>query len=129
MKKVKVSRSPAEELVCFKQPFGNFQRKHLLGSSVSVKLQVIRTIELEKSTCEWLFQKVGILEGLFLVRLSFYVSFKAFDFNLTFQWIITVWKMRVKKITVHYYICRSRSHNAYKSTLEAPEQGAEYFQN
>ena len=37
--------------------------------------------------------------------------------------------MRVKKITVHYYICRSRSHNAYKSTLEALEQGAEYFQN
>ena len=26
----------AGELVCFKQPFGNFQGKHLLGSSVSV---------------------------------------------------------------------------------------------
>ena len=32
----------AGELVCFKHPFGNFQGKHLLGSSVSVKFQVIR---------------------------------------------------------------------------------------
>ena len=31
----------AGELVWFKKPFGNFQGKHLLGSSVSVKFQVI----------------------------------------------------------------------------------------
>ena len=67
----------AGELVCFKQPFGNFQGKHLLGSSVSVKFHVIRRTELEKSTCKWLLQKLGVFEGLFLVRLSFYVSCKA----------------------------------------------------
>ena len=42
----------AEELVCFMHPFGNFQGKHLLGISVSVKFQVIRRTELEKNTCE-----------------------------------------------------------------------------
>ena len=67
----------AGELVCFKHPFGNFQGKHLLGSSVSVKFQVIRRTELEKSTCERLLQKLGVFEGLFLVRLPFYVSYKA----------------------------------------------------
>ena len=67
----------AGELVCFKLPFGNFQGKHLLGSSVSVKFQVIRRTELEKSTCEWLLQKLGVFEGLFLVKLPFYVSYKA----------------------------------------------------
>ena len=67
----------AGELVCFKQPFGNFQGKHQLGSSVSVKFQVIRRTELEKSTCERLLQKLGVFEGLFLVRLPFYVSYKA----------------------------------------------------
>ena len=40
----------ARELVCFKHPFGNFQGKHLLGSSVSVEFQIIRRAELEKST-------------------------------------------------------------------------------
>ena len=67
----------AGELVCFKHPFGNFLGKHLLGSSVSVKFQVIRRTELEKSTCERLLQKLGVFEGLFLVRLPFYVSYKA----------------------------------------------------
>ena len=67
----------AGELVCFKHPFGNFQGKHLLGSSVSVKFQVIRRTELEKSTCERPLQKLGVFEGLFLVRLPFYVSYKA----------------------------------------------------
>ena len=66
----------AGELVCFKHPFGNFQGKHLLGSSVSVKFQVIRRTELEKSTCERLLQKLGVFEGLFLVKLPFYVSYK-----------------------------------------------------
>ena len=56
----------------------NFQGKHLLGSSVSVKFRVIRRIELEKSTCErLLLQKLGVFEGLFLVKLPFYVSYKA----------------------------------------------------
>ena len=67
----------AGELVCFKHPFGNFQGKHLLGSSVSVKFQIIRRAELEKSTCERLLQKLGVFEGLFLVKLPFYVSYKA----------------------------------------------------
>ena len=67
----------AGELVCFKDPFGNFQGKHLLGSSVSVKFLVIRRTELEKSTCERLSQKLGVFEGLFLVKLPFYVSYKA----------------------------------------------------
>ena len=67
----------AGELVCFKQPFRNFQGKHLLGSSVSVKFQVIRRTELEKSTCERLLHKLGVFKGLFLVRLPFYVSYKA----------------------------------------------------
>ena len=48
----------AGELVCFKQSFGNFQRKHLLGSSVSKKFQVIRKAELEKSTCGGLHRSV-----------------------------------------------------------------------
>ena len=66
------------QLVCFfKHPFGNFQGKHLLGSSVSVKVQVIRRTELEKSTCERLLQKLGVFEGLFFVKLPFYVSYKA----------------------------------------------------
>ena len=64
-------------LVCFKHPFGNFQGKHLLGSSVLVKFQVIRRIELEKSTCERLLQKLRVFEGLFLVKLPLYVSYKA----------------------------------------------------
>ena len=67
----------AGELVCFKHPFGNFQGKHLLGSSVSVKFQVIRRTELEKSTCERLLQKLGDFESLFLVKLPFYVPYKA----------------------------------------------------
>ena len=67
----------AGELVCFKHPFGYFQGKHLLGNSVSVKFQVIRRTELEKSTCERLLQKLGVFEDLFLVKLSFYVSYKA----------------------------------------------------
>ena len=67
----------ARELVCFKHPFGNFQGKHVLGSSVSVKFQIIRRAELEKSTCERLLQKLGVFEGLFLVKLPFYVSYKA----------------------------------------------------
>ena len=67
----------AGELVCFKYPFGNFPGKHLLESSVSVKFQVIRRTELEKSTCERLLQKLGVFEGLFLVKLPFYVSYKA----------------------------------------------------
>ena len=67
----------AGELVCFKHPFRNFQGKHLLGSSVSVKFQVIRRTELEKSTCERLLEKLGVFEGLFLVKLPFYVSYKA----------------------------------------------------
>ena len=66
------------ELVCFKQPFGNFQGKNLLGNSVLVKFQVIRRTELAESTCEQLLQKLGVFENLFLVRLSFYVSYKAF---------------------------------------------------
>ena len=65
------------ELVCFKYPFGNFEGKHLLGSSVSVKFQVIRRTELEKSTCERLLQKLGVFKGVFLVKLSFYVSYEA----------------------------------------------------
>ena len=67
----------AGELVCFKQPFRNFHGKHLLGSSVLVKFQVIRRTKLEKSTCERLPQKLGVFEGLFLVKLPFYVSHKA----------------------------------------------------
>ena len=67
----------AGELVCFKQLFRNFQGKHLLGSSVSVKFQVIRRTELEKSTCERLLQKLGVFEGLFLVKFPFSVSYKA----------------------------------------------------
>ena len=67
----------ARELVCFKHPFGKFQGKHLLGSSVSAKFQVIRRTELEKNTCEWLLQKLGVFEGPFLVKLPFYVSYKA----------------------------------------------------
>ena len=67
----------AGELVCFKHPFGNFQGKHQLGSSVSVKFPVIRRKELEKSTCERLFQKLEVFEGLFLVNLPFYVSYEA----------------------------------------------------
>ena len=55
----------AGELVCFKQPFRNFQGKHLLGSSVSVKFQVIRRKELEKGTCEQLLQKLGVFEVSF----------------------------------------------------------------
>ena len=54
----------AGELVCFKQNI-YFQRKHLLGSSVSVNFQVIWRTELEKSTCEGLLQKLGVFEGLF----------------------------------------------------------------
>ena len=65
------------ELFCFKQAFGNFQGKHLLGNSVLVKFQVIWRTQLEKSTCERLLQKLGVFKGLFLVRLSFYVSYKA----------------------------------------------------
>ena len=36
--------------------------------------------------------------------------------------------MRVKK-NYRSFHCRSRSHNVYKSTVETPEQGTEYFQN
>ena len=46
----------AGELICFKQPLGNFQEKHLLGSSVSVEFQVIRRTELEKINWERLIQ-------------------------------------------------------------------------
>ena len=67
----------AGELVSFKHPFGNFQGKHLLGSSASVKFQVIQRTELEKSTCNWLLQNLGVFEGLFLVKLPFHVSYKA----------------------------------------------------
>ena len=67
----------AGELVCFKHPFGNFQGKHLLGSSVSVKFHVVRRTELEKTTCERLLQKLGVFEGLFLVKVPFYVLYKA----------------------------------------------------
>ena len=67
----------AEEVVCFKHPFGNFQGKNLLESSVSVKSQVIRRTELEKSTWERKLQKLGVFEVLFLVKLPFYVSYKA----------------------------------------------------
>ena len=72
----------AGELVCFKQPFGNVQGKHLLGSSVSVKFQVIQRTELEKNTSERLLQKLGVFEGLFLVRLPFYVLYKALILTL-----------------------------------------------
>ena len=48
----------AGELVCFKQSFGNFQGKHLLGSSVPVKLHVMHGTEMEKSYCERLLQKL-----------------------------------------------------------------------
>ena len=67
----------AGELLCFKHPFGNLQGKHPLGSSVSVKFQVIRRTELAKSTCEWLLLNLGVFERLFLVQLPFYVSCKA----------------------------------------------------
>ena len=67
----------ARELVCFKQPFGNFEGKYLLESCVSVKFQVMRRTELEKSTCQRLYQKLRVSEGLFLVKLPFYVSYKA----------------------------------------------------
>ena len=53
------------ELICFKQPFGKFQGKHLLGSSVSVKFQVIRRTELEKSTWERLLQKLKVWKVAF----------------------------------------------------------------
>ena len=46
----------AGELICFKQPLGNFQEKYLLGSSVSVEFQVIRRTELEKINWERLIQ-------------------------------------------------------------------------
>ena len=73
------------ELVCFKHPFGNFQGKHLLGSSLSIKFQVIRRTELEKSTCERLLQKLGVFEGLILVELPFYVSYKTLILILLFN--------------------------------------------
>ena len=67
----------AGELVCFKQPVGNFQEKHLLGKSVSVKFDFIQKTELEKSNYKWLLQKLRVFEGLFFVKLPFYVSYKA----------------------------------------------------
>ena len=75
----------AGELVCFKQPVGNFQEKHLLGKSVSVKFDFIQNTELEKSNCEWLLQKLRVFEGLFLVKLPFYVSYKALILILLFN--------------------------------------------
>ena len=61
----------AGELVCFKHPFGNFQGKHLVESSVSAKFQVIRRTELEKSICERL-----LLQKLFekFSKVSFWSS-------------------------------------------------------
>ena len=75
----------AGELVCFKQPVGNFQEKHLLGKPVSVKFDFIQKTELEKSNCEWLLQKLRVFEGLFLVKLPFYVSYKALILILLFN--------------------------------------------
>ena len=34
--------------------------------------------------------------------------------------------MRIKKVTVHFIAVLD---NVYKSTVETPEQGTEYFQN
>ena len=75
----------AGELVCFKRPVGNFQEKHLLGKSVSVKFDFIQKTELEKSNYEWLLQKLRVFEGLFFVKLPFYVSYKALILILLFN--------------------------------------------
>ena len=37
--------------------------------------------------------------------------------------------MRVKKNYRSLFHCCSKSHDVYNPTVEAPEQGAEYFQN
>ena len=71
MTKVEVSRSLGESWFASSIRSEIFKEKHLLGSSVSVNFQVMRRTELEKSTCERLLQKLGVFEGLFLVRLPF----------------------------------------------------------
>ena len=78
MTKVGVSRSLRESWFASGNRSEIFQGKHLLGNSVSVKFHDVRKTELEESNCEWLHQKLGVFEGLFLVKLPFYVSYKVF---------------------------------------------------
>ena len=78
MTKVGVSQSLRESWFASGNRLEIFQGKHPLGNSVSVKFHVIRKTELEESNCEWLHQKLGVFEGLFLVKLPFYVSCKVF---------------------------------------------------
>ena len=71
----------AGELVCFKQPFRNFQGKRLLGSSVSLKFHAIQRTELAKNqlraTASVSFRRS--LSG----QVSLLCIIQSFDFNPT----------------------------------------------